>query len=131
MCALNKLSKECTIEMKSWSLIWFFSSILILAISCNEDKKIIRLLDSTEKYDIMRGAFKAGESHDRKFVPYLLKNTADPRISNSLDFKGSSVYQQKMIALRKIYNTGPPVAITYKPDSVVIKFYAALFEQSK
>ena len=117
--------------MKSWSLIWFFSSILILAISCNEDKKIIRLLDSAEKYDIMRGAFKAGESHDKKFVPYLLKNTADPRISHSLEFKGISVYRQKMIALRKIYNIGPPVAITYKPDSIVIKFYEALFEKSK
>lgn len=117
--------------MKKWSLILLFSCILNGTISCNDDEKIIKLLDSAEKYDIMCGAYEAGESHDKKFVPYLLKKTDDPRISHGLEFKGSSVYQQKMIALRKIFKTEPPVAINYRPDSVIIKFYADLFEKSK
>jgi hypothetical protein len=97
--------------------------ILLLFFSCNHDPEIVSLLKSDQTNEVILGAFKAGESGDDKFVPLLLGNCDDSRTSTSIQFKGFSVYQEKMIALRKIYKKEPPVKITRIPDSVVIKFY--------
>ena len=98
-------------------------------ISCNSNKEITRLLNSEEKEDIILGSYKAGESGDKQFVPLLLKNAADPRRSTNLRFKGISIYQSKMGALKKIFKLEPTIKISREPDSLVIKFYTELSEK--
>ena len=109
-------------------LINFIS--IFLFISCRNDTEIIRLLKSSNHSDIILGAFKAGEAGDKKFVPYLLSNADDPRASTTLQFKGFSVYQEKMGALEKIFKRQPPVKISRQPDSVVIKFFIEMAKEN-
>lgn len=97
--------------------------------SCNSDKKILKLLNSDDKEDIILGAYKAGESGDKQFILLLLKNADDVRRSTNLQFKGISVYQSKMGALKKIFKQESPVKITHRPDSTVIKFYTELSQK--
>lgn len=94
--------------------------------SCNGDNKIVKLLTSKVKDDIIEGARKAGNAGKKKFIPFLLKNADDERMSTNFDFKGVTVYQAKMKALRDIFKKRPPKAITYKLDSSIIKFYTEL-----
>ena len=97
--------------------------------SCNTDKEIIELLKSKNKDEIILGAKKAGASGKLEFVPYLLDNAVDWRMSTNISFKGVTVYQAKMKALQKIFKEFPPTEITYKPDSSVIKFYISLYRK--
>ena len=103
---------------------------LIMLMSCNKDQQIIGLLQSSEKDDVIKGAYMAGESGNKKFAPLLLQNANDFRTSTNIKFKGYSVYQEKMIALKKIFNQEPPVKIINKPDSVIIQFYTALYNRN-
>lgn len=98
-------------------------------LSCGDNKDIETLLRSEDTNDLVEGAFMAGESGNKKFTPLLLKNANDPRISHHLRFKGLSVYQQKMEALRKIYKQAPPVEISWTPDSLVIRYYTKLAQK--
>lgn len=109
--------------IKSKYRFFILTLLFLLAASCNKEQKIERLLNSEDKQDLIEGAFEAGETGNKKFIPLLLKNANDPRITHNLRFKGMSVYQSKMNALKKILKQQPTVAITYKPDSTVIKFY--------
>ncbi|WP_343673619.1 hypothetical protein [Chitinophaga sp.] len=109
---------------------FFYALIFILFTSCNSDKEIIRLLNSEEKEDIILGAYKAGKTGDKQFVPLLLKNAADRRASINIKFKGFTVYQEKMLALQKIFKQAPPAKITDKPDSLVINFYTELSKEN-
>lgn len=113
--------------MKKLILVALILVTVVLVFYWTSDNRIISLLGSDKTYDLISGAYKAGETGKVKFAPYLLKDCDDPRISNSLDFKGMSVYQSKMNALRKIFKTEPPVAITYRTDSTVINFYLELY----
>lgn len=106
-----------------------YSLIFTICMSCNTDEKIIELLNSADKEEIISGAYKAGEEGDKKFVPYLLKDAYDERRSTNIRFKGITVYQAKMIALKKIFQQEPPEKITYRADSVIVKFYTALFKK--
>ena len=115
-------------KMKNFSIL-FYWAVFILFISCNSHNKIIRLLNSKAKEDIILGAYEAGESGDRRFIPLLLKNANDVRRSTNLRFKGISVYQSKMGALKKIFKQDPPVKLTHKPDSTVINFYTELSKE--
>ena len=94
-----------------------------IVVACNNDSKITRLLKSEKAYEVILGAFEAGESGNKKFVPLLLDNCADERSTTNIQFKGFTVYEEKMAALRKIYKKEPPVKISWKPDSTIIKFY--------
>jgi len=112
----------------------FFFTIVITIVcnnSCQNKKRIYNLLQSDNKDDIIRGAYLAGESEDSTYVPLLLKNAWDARMSTSLSFKGFTVYQEKMFALKRICKREPPVPITYLPDSAVILFYSKLFQENK
>jgi hypothetical protein len=42
-----------------------------------------------------------------------------------------SVYQCKIIALKKFTNLDPPNEVTYKPDSVNINFYVGWAKKNK
>jgi hypothetical protein len=87
------------------------------------DKEIFKLLKSEDPGSLVEGAYFAGETGDKKFTELLLVNANDPRVCTNLKFKGFSVYQEKMIALRKIYQAPPPRPITRQPDSIIIMFY--------
>ncbi|MDN3584375.1 hypothetical protein [Mucilaginibacter flavus] len=92
--------------------------------SCvNSDEGIKTLLQSKTLDDQIEGACKAGESGKMDFIPYLLMNADDPRVSTDLRYKGFSVYQEKMIAIKTILKIGPPKTITREPDSTIIQFY--------
>ena len=104
----------------------FFLLLFTILISCNNEKEITRLLKSNDKENIILGAYKAGESKEKKYVILLLENTDDKRVSINIRFKGFSVYQEKMIALKKIFATEPPKEITAEPDSIIINFYTNL-----
>jgi hypothetical protein len=110
---------------------WVIYALFILLPGCNYDEKIATLLNSSKKNDIILGAYLAGESHKLEFVPLLLRNANDVRISTNIRFKGMSVYQEKMIALKKIFKLGPPTEITEKPDSLIINFYTLKYNQIK
>ena len=111
-------------KKKTTNLIFILS--LLVFDSCNNDKEILRLLNSERKEDVISGAYKAGESGDKQFVPLLLKDANDVRTSTNIKFLGYNVYQEKMIALKKIFKQDPPVEIVDKPDSIIIKFYMEL-----
>jgi len=98
--------------------------VTVLLVACkSSDNDIKILLQSKNVEDRIEGAYKAGESGKEKFIPYLLMNADDPGRSTQLQFKGFSVYQEKVIALKKILKVEPPVKITRDPDSTVIRFY--------
>jgi len=98
--------------------------VIILLAACKPgDNDIKTLLQSKTIDDRIEGAYKAGESGKTDFIPYLLKNADDPNRSTQLQFKGYSVYQEKMIALTKILKIESPVKITRDPDSTVIRFF--------
>jgi len=98
--------------------------IMLLIVACKQnDSEIKTLLQSKDFQDRIEGAYKAGEAGKIEFIPYLLENADDPVTSSDWRFLGVSVYQEKMIALKKILKTEPPVKITRDPDSLVIRFY--------
>lgn len=103
-----------------------FILIFFVSTSCNSDAKIIQLLNSKTKEDVILGAYKAGKSGNKKFIPLLLKNADDSRRSTNIRFIGITVYQAKMEALKDILKKDPPIEISYKTDSLVIKFYIVL-----
>jgi hypothetical protein len=98
-------------------------------LACNNDETIKKILTSKDKDDIIEGSIKAGKSGEKKFVPMLLNNSDDWRMSTNFNFKGVSVYQAKMEALSKIFKTEPPTKISYKPDSNIISFYTELYKK--
>jgi hypothetical protein len=99
---------------------------LLMLAACLNNDKIFGRLRGKYKDDVIRGATEAGRTKDTIFVPELLKNADDPRVSTNIDFYGVSVYQAKMEALEEIFQKSPPNKITYRPDSRVIKFYSEL-----
>ena len=104
--------------------------ILFIFTACHNSDQIIKLLNSNNKDDIIRGAFEAGETKNRVFVPYILNNASDVRMSTNIRFYGVTVYQAKMQALEKIFEKSPPHKITYKLDSSVIKYYVDLSKEN-
>ncbi|WP_157494189.1 hypothetical protein [Fulvivirga imtechensis] len=98
--------------------------IVMTLISCESDKdKIRRLISSDNKDEVVKGYYLIGEQRDRTFITDVFTNPYDPRISHHIKFKGISVYQSKMIAMKKITEMEPPSEITYKPDTAVVNFY--------
>jgi hypothetical protein len=112
----------------------YFTPVVLFAALfsfCSNNDKIIELLSSNAKEDKILGSYKAGKSGNKDFVPLLIKDFADPRVSTNIQFKGFSVYQEKAIALWKILKKSPPAKITADPDSIVIKFYIELATEMK
>jgi hypothetical protein len=105
----------------------FIMIAILVFFSCNEEVEICKLLNSKDKEEIIRGAFEAGNTGDKKYIPLLLGNANDCRRSTNLKFKGYSVYQAKMIAIKKISKMESPVTIGRMPDSLVIKYYMSLY----
>ncbi|OIQ17257.1 MAG: hypothetical protein BM557_08570 [Flavobacterium sp. MedPE-SWcel] len=102
--------------------------LLVFAISCNEksgqtDNEISEKINSSNTNQIVTGYYYIGEEEKTKFIPNIFENPTDARISHSMEYKGISVYQSKMIAMKKISGLPAPNSINSTPDSLVIKFY--------
>ncbi len=98
--------------------------ILIFILSCeNNSQKIVKLLNSNDKTDIIRGCSLLNSEKDSAFVKYLFKNLNDERISHEAKFYGISVYSAKIKALKRISGLEPPNMIIYKNDSINTNFY--------
>jgi len=107
----------------------YISILIVLCfLSCNEDKEIVDLLSSHNTTDIIKGAKMAADTQHTKYVPLLLDNSFNASISTNLFFKGISVYEGKMNALRRLLKSSPPKEITFEPDSTIIKYYTKLAE---
>ena len=101
--------------------------MILVFLSCNKDKEICKLLKSNDKDQIIKGTFEAANSGNNKYIPLLLKNANDARCSTNLKFKGYSVYQAKMLAIKRISKKKPSRIIGKIPDSLVIKYYMLLY----
>ncbi len=109
---------------------------LLLLLSCHqhlskERKEIMRLISSNTAIEIVEGYYWVGETKDTFFVKDIFIEPADPRISHHLNFKGMSVYQAKMGAMRKITGVDPPAQITNKPDTALINFYLQVAKEKQ
>lgn len=103
--------------------------IFFLLVSCDNglnktSPDEIRILINSGIVDkIIEGNFIIGEEKQTIFIKDLLFNAHDNRISHHYRFKGISVFQSKMIALKKISGLNPPNIIKSESDSTIIKFY--------
>jgi hypothetical protein len=91
--------------------------------------EIEKLIKSDDPSDLVNGYFQIGEHQDTTFLLQLTKDMYDPRVTHEVKFKGMSVYQSKMIALKKISDLKPPAEISYKPDSAIVNFYCSWLER--
>jgi hypothetical protein len=98
--------------------------LILFLVSCQDSKREVRLLlDKGKKEDLVKAFYQIGETRDTSFLKEVIANPYDPRVVHVAEFYGISVYQSKMIALKKISGLTPPKKITYQPDSTVINFY--------
>jgi hypothetical protein len=104
--------------------------IFILFFGCNRStNRINNLLESELLSDNMKAYYLIGEKRDTSFVPIIIEHLDDPEISHHYRFLGMSAYQTKIGALRKISGQDSPNKISYKPDSVNIRFYLKWAEE--
>ena len=99
----------------------FIFSVLIISFlisSCHDYKKD---LESKNKTEIMEACYKLGEARDTSAVKLLLTKIIDWRMSTNFRFKGMTVYQCKVGALKKI--SGIEVFYNYKPDTAIANVY--------
>ena len=92
--------------------------VSVLFFSCHDYKKD---LTSGDKTKIMEACFELGEAKDTSAVKSLLTKIIDWRESTNLRFKGMSVYQCRVGALRKI--SGIQTNYNYYPDTAVVNIY--------
>lgn len=109
-------------------IILIFFIFFIFFISCDnkqitEEEQIKEMINSDDPGKIVEGYYIIGNEKRNVFIKDAFLNATDSRISHQYKFKGISVYQSKMIALKKISGLTSPVLIKHKADSVVIKFY--------
>jgi len=81
------------------------------------------MMKSNNVDSIIKAVMEIQEVNDTSMIDALLYKPNDPRITHNLLYKGMSVYQIKMTALKKIINLDPPKPITYEVDTTVIEFY--------
>lgn len=88
-----------------------------------EKYNIKKLISSDNVNEVVEGYFIIGEEKQHAFIKDIFNNPYDNRISHQYKFKGISIYQSKMIAMKKISGISPSVKINHKSDSLVINFY--------
>lgn len=100
--------------------------IVVCILGCSKQKDNLtlkKMLKSNDKAQIIEATEHIAYNKDTSMIGDLLEQSFDPRITHVITHKGMSVYQVKMGAMEKITGISPPNKITYKPDSVNIKFY--------
>ncbi|WP_124981828.1 hypothetical protein [Nonlabens xiamenensis] len=99
---------------------------VFLFFSCKDDynkKDVEKMLNSNNTSQLVEAYYLIGEHKDTSFVKNIFSQIEDVRISHDLKFKGVSVYQSKMIALKKIYNVDPPNPLSKEVDKSLVDFY--------
>lgn len=109
------------ISFKFW--IGFLTIIILFSCNNHDKDKIVKLLKSDDKTEIMEGCSLLKDKKDTLFVKYLFKNIEDRRISHNAKFYGISVHQATIGALRRISGIAPPNKISYNFDSANTDFY--------
>jgi hypothetical protein len=107
-------------------------SLVFVLMACNKDKEIRLLLTSKKTTSRCQGAWEAGETGNKEYIPLLLKNANDASASTSLRFKGFTVYTETMYALERISHLKPPHpygGILIPPDTDNIRFYSSLWHK--
>lgn len=75
-------------------------------------------------YDrIIEAILEIQEANDTSMLDAMLYKADDPRITHNVFHKGKSVYEVKMLALKRITGVNPPSEITYREDTAIINFY--------
>jgi len=108
---------------------YFFGIMILLFSYCQNqyrgitDKRLIGFLSSNNIDSIMEGNYIASKNKRKDMVCLILKEPYDSRISHNIKYKGMSVYQSKISALRNISGLNTSQKITYKVDSTIVAFY--------
>jgi len=103
----------------------FLVSILFFQ-SCShkyDRQKIWALIKSDSVNSIIEATIEIQEAKDTGMVDALMYKSEDPLITHLSKYKGMSVYQIKMLALKSVTGIAPPKEITYTVDTAVIHFY--------
>lgn len=104
--------------------------LLLFVVGCKSEEDIGALIGSDNTDKIVKGYYLVGINKRTEFIKEAFKDEKDQRISHNLNFYGISVYQSKMISLKKISKLNPPRPITHKYDSLIIVFYKRWAKQN-
>ena len=90
----------------------------------NDNRKYINaLLKSKKACDIIQANFLIGELRDSLYIDTLFKDIYNRQVCpGHPNFKGFSIYQSKIGALRKIACIDSAFKVTNKPDSAIVNF---------
>lgn len=103
--------------------VLFYFVLFCSCTSSSRQEKVRSLLESDDQTEVIEGCNELKTVKDTMFVSAILLDPYDQRISHNLKFKGISVYQAKMNALRRISNLNPPNKVNYLLDSTNVLFY--------
>jgi hypothetical protein len=96
----------------------------IIFYSCSPSDKYKQDLRSDNVSKICEACYELGQAKDTSAVKLLLTNILDPRISHHIRFKGMSVAQCRLTALKKISNIDVLRKDNrYIPDTTAVLFY--------
>lgn len=100
--------------------------MVMFFLSCYKKKDssdLREMLNSNSVEKIIEASNYISENKDTSLVADLLKNSCDPRISHDIRYYGMSVFKVKMSVMKDLTSINPPQKFTYKPDSIIFKFY--------
>ncbi len=96
----------------------------------NKKRKIIdSLLKTGEPCNIIRANFVISKTRDSLYIDTLFNDITNPQICHQLKFKGITVYQSKVIALKKIANIDSQININYETDTLIINYLKKVFKK--
>jgi hypothetical protein len=110
----------------------YLLTVLLFILSCSpdiDDAVLIKMLKGDNKEQFIEAIMYIEDNHKIDMVQYLLYDAMDPRVTHDIRFKGMSIYQIKMHALKRFTGTNPPKRITSEPDSSILNFYADILKQ--
>lgn len=123
MCA-EKTVRENILYMRLLLIL-----ICVIFVSCKQKDNKERnlqfwsMIKSGNVDSIIEATIGIQQSKDTSMIGALLYGADDPRITHKLRYKGMSVYQIKMGALRNLTGLNPPTEISYKVDTAIISYY--------
>lgn len=97
--------------------------IFASCVKMKSSSEIKTMLNSGDKHKIIEATNYVVYNKEYGLVKEVLEKSDDPRVFHDLHHKGISVYQIKMIGMKKLTGIQPPKKITDDPDSIIIKFY--------
>ena len=107
--------------------------LILLLFNCDNicETDIKKLINSENVNDLVKGNYIIGECGKDNYIEHLFENVEDNRISHEYKFYGISVYQSKIVALKKLSGLNPPKEITSEIDTTIINFYLDWAKKNK